>query len=216
MEQKTTTNSAMLIWQEGAVMKQAWILEQEEILLGRDETCEIKLSSRWISRKHARLCLEGNRYVIDDLGSKNGVYVNGDRIYGKQVLSDGDKIQLAPELDLIFVDQEATAPVPGRGVERLHLDQDTRQVYIKGQLILPPLSNHQFQLLSLLAEAPGKVYSRSEIIETVWWDDLADGVSDDAVDAMLRRLRQRLAQVDPQHAYIITVRGYGFKLNLEG
>jgi DNA-binding response OmpR family regulator len=75
------------------------------------------------------------------------------------------------------------------------------------------LSNQQFQLLTKLAEQPGKVYSRAEIIEATWPGDDAEGVTDDAVDALVRRLRQRLAEIEPEHDFIITVRGYGFRLD---
>ena len=64
-------------------------------------------------------------------------------------------------------------------------------------------------------ENPGRVYSRYEVINAAWPNDNPDGVSDDALDAMIRRLRQRLNAVDPDHDYIVTVRGYGFKINLE-
>ncbi len=206
-------NTALLIWQEGDIIKEQWTLEADEIMLGRDQSCHISLPSRWISRVHARLRRQGNQYVLEDANSKNGIYVNGQRIYKPHVLIDGDKLQLAPGLDLIFVDNEATAPLPGRMVDQLRLDHDERQVYINGQLLSPPLSTQQYQILSLLVEQPGKVYSRYEVIEAAWPDDNVEGVSDDAVDAMVRRLRQRLAELD-DHEYIITVRGYGFKLNL--
>jgi DNA-binding response OmpR family regulator len=140
--------------------------------------------------------------------------VNGQRIYKPQVLSDGDTLQLAPGLDLVFVDSESTAPLPGTVVDPLYIDKEERQIYIKGQILSPPLSHQQYEILILLAETPGKVYSRYEVIQAAWPDDHADGVSDDAVDAMIRRLRQRLAVVDAEHEYIITVRGYGFKLNM--
>jgi len=206
-------NTALLIWQEGDIIKEQWTLEADEITLGRDQSCHISLPSRWISRVHARLRRQGNQYILEDANSKNGIYINGQRIYKPHVLIDGDKLQLAPGLDLIFVDNEATAPLPDRMVDQLRLDHDERQVYISGQLLSPPLSTQQYHILSLLAEQPGKVYSRYEIIETAWPDDNVEGVSDDAVDAMIRRLRQRLAELD-DHEYIITVRGYGFKLNL--
>jgi len=211
---KTFVSTALLIWQEGEIIKEQWGLEDDEILLGRDETCQIRLSSRWISRVHGRLRRQGNQYLLEDANSKNGIYVNGQRLYKPHPLVDGDKLQLAPGLDLIFVDREATAPLPGRTADQLRLKHDERQVYLNGQLLSPPLSSQQYQILSLLAEQPGKVYSRYEIIEVAWPDDHMEGVSDDAVDAMIRRLRQRLAELDP-HEYIVTVRGYGFKLNLK-
>ena len=106
----------------------------------------------------------------------------------KHILADGDKLQLAPGLDLIFVDHEATAPLPGRAMGLLKIDRETRQVYLKGKEISPPLSSQQYQIMCLLTENPGKVYSRYEIINAAWPDDYADGVSDDAVDAMVRPL----------------------------
>jgi DNA-binding response OmpR family regulator len=207
-------NTAMLIWQEGDIIKSQWTLEADEILLGRDSTCQVSLPSRWISRVHARLRREGNHYLVEDAKSKNGIFVNGQRIYKPQVLSDGDTLQLAPGLDLVFVDSESTAPLPGTVVDPLYIDKEERQIYIKGQILSPPPSHQQYEILILLAETPGKVYSRYEVIQAAWPDDHADGVSDDAVDAMIRRLRQRLAVVDAEHEYIITVRGYGFKLNM--
>lgn len=206
-------NTALLIWQEGDIIKEQWTLEADEIMLGRDQSCHVSLPSRWISRVHARLRRQGNQYVLEDANSKNGIYVNGQRIYKPHILVDGDKLQLAPGMDLVFVDSEATAPLPGRMVDQLRLDHDERQVYINGQLLSPPLSTQQYQILSLLVEQPGKVYSRYEVIEAAWPDDNVEGVSDDAVDAMIRRLRQRLTELD-DHEYIVTVRGYGFKLNL--
>lgn len=207
-------NHAMLIWEDGEIIKEQWALETDEVFLGRDASCQIKVPSRWISRIHARFYRKGTQYLIQDSGSKNGLYINGQRIYKDYALSDGDKIQLAPGLDLIFVDSEATAPLPGRAVDQLYLDHETRQVYLQGQQLSPPLSTQQYDMLSLLYESPGRVYSRYEIIEAAWPNDHADGVSDDAVDAMVRRLRQRLAEVDSEQDYIVTVRGYGFKLDL--
>ena len=208
------SNRPLLIWQEDNLISDQWSLEEDEIFLGRDSSCQIKLPSRWISRVHARICRKANQYVLEDANSKNGIYVNGQRISKPHVLSDGDKLQLAPGLDLIFVDSDSTAPLPGRTKEYLRLDLDERQVYINNKMISPPLSVQQFQILALLNEQPGKVYSRQELIEAAWPDDHSAGVSDDAVDAMIRRLRQRLNNVEPEHNYIITVRGYGFKLSL--
>ncbi|NIV30376.1 MAG: two-component system response regulator CreB, partial [Anaerolineae bacterium] len=70
-----------------------------------------------------------------------------------------------------------------------------------------------FTFLSLLAEQPGRVYSRDQVITTVWPDDEAEGISDEAIDALVRRVRLRLRTLDATHDYITTVRGYGFKLD---
>jgi DNA-binding response OmpR family regulator len=97
----------------------------------------------------------------------------------------------------------------------LELNQATRQVMVQGTPLEPPLSAAQFALLSLLADQPGRVYSREEVIEVVWPEDEAEGISDEAIDALVRRIRLRMREIDPDHEYLVTVRGYGFKLDLE-
>ena len=209
------TEQALLIWREGDLIKDQWILQdtESEITVGRSTDCVVSIPVRWISRKHAILHRQGGQFILEDAGSKNGVFVNGQRIIKPRPLSDGDVIQLAPGLELLYVDSEATAPLPGQRGLGLYVDQAERQVYVHGQLLSPPLSNQQYQLLILLAENPGKVYSRAEVIKAAWPGEDPEGVTDDAIDALVRRLRQRLAEIDPEHNFIVTVRGYGFRLD---
>jgi pSer/pThr/pTyr-binding forkhead associated (FHA) protein len=209
------TEQALLIWREEELIKNQWILNDanSEITIGSSNDCVIHIPVRWISRVHAILRRQNGQFILEDAGSKNGVFVNGQRVIKAQALTDGDIIQLAPGLELIYVDSEATAPLPGRRGMGLHLDHTERQVYIHGQLLDPPLSMQQYQLLEMLAEQPGKVYSRGEVIEAAWPGESAEGVTDDAIDALVRRLRQRLAEIDPEYNFVVTVRGYGFRLD---
>lgn len=205
---------ALLVWQEGDLIKDQWVLDRTSLTIGRAPECDVRLDSRWVSRTHALIQMEGNHYLLEDAGSKNGVFVNRQRVTKPQPLEDGDRIQLAPSLELIFVDSEATAPLPGRLGPGLSLDPAERQVLIGGREMVSPLSIAQYDFLALLAEEPGRVYSRQEIIAVVWPDVEPEGVSDDAIDALVRRLRHRLAEVDPDNEYVVTVRGYGFRLDL--
>jgi len=209
------TEKSLLIWKEDDLIKEQWILQDTaaEITLGRSPDCQICIPVRWISRQHAILRYQNRQFVLEDAGSKNGVFVNGQRVLKPRPLADGDIIQLAPGLELIYVDSEATAPLPGRRGMGLFIDETERQVYIHGQQLTPPLSNQQHELLLLLSRQPGKVYSRAEVIEAAWPGESAEGVTDDAIDALVRRLRQRLAEVDPTAEFIVTVRGYGFRLD---
>ncbi|MEM7347090.1 MAG: FHA domain-containing protein [Chloroflexota bacterium] len=210
------TEQALLIWREDDIIKNQWILQEgePELIIGRSTECAVSIPVRWISRRHAVLRREGGQFILEDAGSKNGVFVNGQRVVKPCALNDGDVIQLAPGLELIYVDSEATAPLPGQRGLGLHLDAVERQLYIHGQLLTPPLSTQQYQLLERLGEQPGRVYSRQEVIEAAWPDEAAEGVSDDAIDALVRRLRQRLAEIDSDYNFIVTVRGYGFRLDL--
>jgi DNA-binding response OmpR family regulator len=210
------TEQALLIWKEAELIKQQWVLGDTgaEIRIGRSADCEIHIPVRWISRIHAILRRAGGQFTLEDAGSKNGLFVNSQRVVKAYPLSDGDLIQLAPGLELIYVDSEATAPLPGRKGLGMHIDRAERQIYIHGQPLDPPLSPQQYQLVAMLAEQPGRVYSRAEVIEAAWPGEAAEGVTDDAIDALVRRLRQRLAEIDPESNFIVTARGYGFRLDM--
>jgi DNA-binding winged helix-turn-helix (wHTH) protein len=62
--------------------------------IGRDPDCAIVIDSTGISRRHARVTVRGSEAVIEDLGSKNGTWVNDARIDGAHPLRDGDRIRL--------------------------------------------------------------------------------------------------------------------------
>jgi DNA-binding response OmpR family regulator len=205
--------AALLLWMDEDEIKERWSLDKSVISIGRWEDNDVIVDDRWVSRHHARVRREGESYVIEDLGSKNGTLVNGTRIAEPTVLADGDVLQVTPMVELTFVDYGATAPLPAdMQAPGLDLDLDTRQVQVRGRRLTPALSHAQFTFLALLAEEPGRVYSRDEIIAAVWPDDEAEGISDEAIDALVRRIRLRLRELDGEHEYIVTVRGYGFKL----
>lgn len=205
--------AALLLWMDGEEIKGRWPLSRPETTIGRWKDNDVIVDDRWVSRNHAHIRREVDKYIVEDLGSKNGTFVNAQRITGPVVLSDGDVLQVTPLIELTFVDYGATAPLPGEAqAPGLVLDLETRQVQVDGRLLSPPLSHAQFMFLALLAEEPGRVYSRDEVITAVWPDDSAEGISDEAIDALVRRIRLRLRELDVDREYIVTVRGYGFKL----
>lgn len=207
--------SALLLWLDGEEIQGRWSLAKPAMTIGRSEDNDIVIDDRWVSRRHARIRVDGQQYIVEDLGSKNGTLVNGQRIEGPRGLADGDEIQITPLIALTFVDYGATAPLPTEAqAQAMVLDNEARQVYIRGRLLSPPLSHAQFTLLALLAEQPGRVYSRDEVIAAVWPDDESEGISDEAIDAMIRRIRLRLRELDPTE-FLVTVRGYGFKLEID-
>ncbi len=96
-------------------------------VLGRDPECEFPLLDHRVSRRHATIMpLDGDRYLIQDLGSTNGTRVGGSLIAGPHLLQDGDKIllgdtvirfSLADEIDIDFQNEVAmlvgTDPLTG-------------------------------------------------------------------------------------------------------
>ena len=207
---------AMLILQRGGQGSQRWRLDKPEVLIGRVPESDIILPDRQVSRRHARIFRQGDVYYIEDLGSKNGTWVNGQPLRGVRPLEDGDEIQIALRFKLAFVGSGATAPLAWEEVlessRGLHVDMEGRRVFVDGREITPPLSPAQFRLLALLWQARGAVVTRDEIIRHVWADEEAEGVTEQALDALVRRLRERLSDYDPEHMYIVTVRGHGYRL----
>jgi pSer/pThr/pTyr-binding forkhead associated (FHA) protein len=182
-----------------------------EVVIGRDPMADIPLLDRSVSRRHAVIQKTPRGYTLRDQGSKNGTWINGAPALGSVALRDGDEISIAARYKLFFVDAEATAPLifDNRG---LRLDPESVMVYVNGLPLDPPLSGPQFELLRLLYDADGVVVMRDDIVRRVWPESEAVGVSEDAVDALVRRLRMRIAEVDPESSHIVTVRGHGFRL----
>ena len=203
----------ILVAQSGPLQGSHWRLEGEAVLIGRGEDCDIVAADRQISRYHARVKRTSEGFVVEDLGSKNGTHLNGVLLRSPSPLQDGDVIQVAFALELAYVGREATMPLSreerGQGA-RLKMDALSHRVWIGSQEIDPPLSPPQYRLLELLYRNGSRVVSRADIVEHVWPEEEGEGVSEQAVDALVRRLRDRLCEGDPQHGYVLTVRGHGF------
>jgi len=206
----------MLLVMEGPGAGQRIVIEQQPLVIGREETCDVVIPDRQVSRQHARIRLEADHYLLEDLGSKNGTFVNGQEVPGSYALQDGDQIQIALCCRLVYVAAEATVPlILERPPQGLRLDLESKRVWVGAQELDPPLSLAQYRLLELLFQEPDRVYSRDEVVAAVWPEDEREGISEQAIDALARRLRERLAEPDPDGQYIITVRGHGFRLNAE-
>jgi hypothetical protein len=91
-------------------------LEGEQLVIGRDASNSIAINDAEISRKHSRLTFQGGKYVIEDLGSTNGTFVNGQRLAGQVVLKPGDVVSLGEQIvlmyDMINLDPGATIASP--------------------------------------------------------------------------------------------------------
>jgi predicted component of type VI protein secretion system len=77
-------------------------LEGDQLIIGRDSTSGVAINDAEISRKHARLTFQGGKYVLEDLGSTNGTFVNGQRLAGPVVLKGGDVVSLGEQIVLMY------------------------------------------------------------------------------------------------------------------
>jgi two-component system, OmpR family, catabolic regulation response regulator CreB len=111
---------------------------------------------------------------------------------------------------------EAGAPLPVPAAVKppsslFAIDDERKQIRFRGEAL--DLSRYEYRLLKVLAERPGRVYSRDELMNLVWDDPAAS--FDRTVDAHIKQLRAKLRSIDPALDPIQTHRGMGYSLRDE-
>src|SRR3954464_8694526 len=93
------------------------IAVEEELIIGRTASVEGRLADDpEISRQHARVTRSGEGYVIEDLGSMNGTFVNGNRLQAPHQLVNGDSVEVGGTRLLVELEQPGPAPMPDAGL----------------------------------------------------------------------------------------------------
>jgi DNA-binding winged helix-turn-helix (wHTH) protein len=218
MENHTSEDTApILIGQSGDQRGRRWAIIHEGIILGRGEECDVVIADRQVSRQHARITRKHGCTYLEDLDSKNGTCRNGAPVKGEVELSDGDVVQIALAAEYLYVASDSTLPLGFEGNPlrpgRIRVNPVEHSVLFGEQQMDPPLSIHQYRLLELLILRGGALVTREVLIATVWPDEEPGGITDQAIDALVRRLRDRLKELDPEREYIVTVRGHGFRMD---
>jgi len=161
----------LLIAQSGPLEGQRWKIKTE-LLIGREPDCDVVIPMRQVSRHHSRVFMSPDSTMAEDLGSKNGTFVNGALIHSPVSLEDGDELQISLAQHFIYLSSDATMPLDGLPLElqkrRLRVDVGARRVWVMDEELDPPLSASQFNLLQILYEQSGEVVTRPEVIEAVW------------------------------------------------
>jgi two-component system, cell cycle response regulator len=92
---KLSKDRHLLVRVKGAELGRVARLIPEHFRIGRSQDCELWLGDDGVSRKHAQIVQEGAGHVIEDQGSANGTFVQGQRV-SRQLLRDGDVVQFGP------------------------------------------------------------------------------------------------------------------------
>lgn len=72
-------------------------------LIGRDPSCDVVLDDKHVSRKHARIIFSGSSFELSDVGSTNGVFLNGNIVSSSVVLKDGDRINIGGFIITVYI-----------------------------------------------------------------------------------------------------------------
>jgi two-component system catabolic regulation response regulator CreB len=99
-------------------------------------------------------------------------------------------------------DVASTEPLP------LTVDESTRRAQVHGRTI--DLTRVEFDLLSCLLAAPGRVFTRAQLIDRVWGDGFA--ITDRTIDSHVKALRKKVSEAGGDAALIETVRGVGYRV----
>jgi hypothetical protein len=198
-------------------------------LIGRptpDNKPDIVLHDECVSRRHAEICYQQNNYRLRDLNSTNGTTIDNQRLtqgeyynlkhgsaIGIGIVPDGERVILR------FQDVTASSTVPvgelslndDNPVTWLKINENAGEIWIDGKRFNLP--RKEFDLLLCLYNRAGIVCSREELISRVWPEVIdPGGVSDAAIDQLIRRLRSKIEPDPLQPRRLITRKGFGYML----
>jgi pSer/pThr/pTyr-binding forkhead associated (FHA) protein len=181
-------------------------LTGETITIGRALENDIVITSKRVSRGHARVRREGWRVILEDMGSTNGTFLNDERVLTSVELHDGDRVTIG-DVTLIFHDPDITyrdTPFPV-----LEVDLGAGVVRVDRRVVT--LAPKEFALLAYLHERGGQVCSKDDIGNAVW-PEYHEAVYDYQVENLVRRLRSKLEPDPANPQLLLTIRGLGYKL----
>jgi DNA-binding winged helix-turn-helix (wHTH) protein len=209
----------LLIYRRSDGADERFLMRQDVITLGRSDSCAVVIAHPIVSRLHARIELQHDRYLLFDAGSANGTFVNGVRIEQGHQLSTGDTIWLgSEEATLGFSDPEETL-VMQTSIKppALYIDEDARTVKVHN--IAVQLSPLEYSLLLHLANNPGTVCTREGCFLAVWKQPYDQATCEDALNACIAKLRRNLRAAAEQAGLepppITTVQRVGFRLDAD-
>ncbi len=130
-----------LVIAEGKEAGKEFVFDQTSVLIGRTSECDVVLYDPGVSRKHARIYAEGDRYFVEDMGSSNGTKVNGSIVKRKE-LNDGDSVALGPVVfNFSSTWEEDRGTEPGHDVAeqstRIVSAADIKRMKNKGVAMVP-------------------------------------------------------------------------------
>lgn len=110
-------SSARLLVRVGALPEEEYILDREVTILGREAINDLVIDDAEVSRRHTRILREAEGYYVEDLGSTNGTFVNGQRVTSPLLLYHGDTVEMGKSTRLVFLganpSEDLTRPMTG-------------------------------------------------------------------------------------------------------
>lgn len=187
----------------------AYALASDVTTVGRAADNDLVIDRPGISKHHATVVWDGERFVIEDVGSKNGTIVNGQRVSGRTAAQGGAEILLPGALLRLHV-ADNTATFALRAAE-LTIDAQRGEVLARGERVA--VTAKEFTLLRYLADRAGTLVKHDEIADAVWPEN--NGVTTpESIEQLISKVRRKIER-DPAHpVHLQTMRGLGYRLDL--
>ncbi len=109
VSEPTYPSSAEVVIQRGPAPGKRYAVTAVTNTIGRSPSNDVVINDPEISRRHAQIVQEGSQFTVEDLGSTNGTFVNGQRCAGATPLQHGDTIELGDTISLQFIHEAAVA-----------------------------------------------------------------------------------------------------------
>ncbi len=182
------------------------LLTGDCVTIGRAAGNDIVITSKRVSREHARIRRDGWRRILADVDSTNGTFLNNERIVTGRELRDRDRIKIG---DVMFTFHDPDITYSDSVFPDLEIDASAGIVRVNRQIV--ELSPKESILLAYLHERANEVCSKDEIAHTVWPEYESD-VYDYQIENLVRRLRAKIETEPSDPQLLLTMRGLGYKL----
>jgi hypothetical protein len=187
-------------------------VERSSMTLGRGADSDLMLANPRVSRCHACLTWDGERFLVQDLGSKNGTRINGTPVATPTPIADGDTLELADSRLQFQTSAPTVTVVLEPRAAAISLDPSRHEVRVRGEPV--SLTPKEYRLLTLLFRQGGAVVSHEQIAAEVW-PELGGVVTEESIAQVVARLRRKVEKEPANPRYVLTVRGFGYRLDLE-
>lgn len=230
---------AILLVQSGVPEPGMETLEGARHVLGKAPQADIAFDNPYVSRRHAEIAFSNDSYSIRDLGSKNGTFVDGQRVgAAPRQLDGGETIELGlGQVVTTFRLGSSTITLPGPSARSvptgsgsgtptpiaprpappkgLHVDVPRREVIVNGKPVAPPLSRKEFDILALLWERMGEACGKDDLSARGWPEREEGSVTDQEISQCVHRLRRRIEPDSATPRFVISIRGFGYRLGTD-
>ena len=192
-------------------------VEPPGLRIGRSkEGNDLVIESPYVSRQHAKILLQGTDALIQDLGSRNGTWVNGVKLAAEPTpLPTGAEVVLGHKsisFSFHMGDTTLSSDLDPEG-RSWTVDLLSREVRVRGVPLSPPFSRKEFDILSLLWQRRHSACSRFDIAARGWPERSPGDVGNDEIDQYIRRIRRRIGDAGGDAGNITTMRRFGYKLD---